>query len=97
MQLGEILTLLLQKAFLYEVVEKFSKEDKQNEEILKQLFLTKIIDMENIYFKIRKKEEKFVLAIYDTNILENEISLEGNFTKEDLLVKLNKNIKVIKK
>lgn len=97
LQLGEILTLLLQKAFLYEVVEKFSKEDKQNEEILKQLFLTKIIDMENIYFRIRKKEEKFVLEIYDTNILENEISLEENFTKEDLLVKLNKNIKVIKK
>lgn len=88
--------ILINRALELTALEKISKDDNINFDILKNIFNTKIISIENINIII-KKEEILKIQIYDTNILENEIVISNK--KEDvktIIVKLEKNIKIIK-
>lgn len=69
----------------------FSKDVKENFDIIKRVLNTKVIDLEKVYFEIRKLEEKIIIKIYDENNLELEE--EYNYIKE-VNVKLNKKIKL---
>lgn len=58
-------------------------------EVMQRIFETRIINLEELYYKIQKQEEKYYVQIFDENIKEEkfEINLMEN-------IKINKKIKI---
>ena len=84
--LNSIQKMIITKACKEKVITIFSKNIKENYEILKNILNTDIIELEKIYLKIQSKDENTILEIYDE---ENDYK-----TLELPKVKLNKKIKV---
>ena len=70
------------------VLNIFSKNIKENYEVYKNIFETKIIDLEGINIEISKENR---IKIYDENSLEKE---EKCTEFEELIVKRNRKIKI---
>ena len=60
---------------------------------MENIFLSKIIELENINLKLTKDEEKFYITIYDEEIEDSKIELK-NIVKQDIKIKLNKKTKL---
>lgn len=89
--INTIQRLVITKACKQKAITIFSKNIKENYEIIKNILKTDIIELEKMYFKIIKKEDKIFLEIYDEEDLYKTIELKKI---EELNVKLNKKIKV---
>lgn len=59
-------------------------------EIMKHIFITRITNLEELYYKTTKEKDKYYIQIFDENITEEKFEIEKN---EQL--KLNKKIKII--
>ena len=75
------------------VINKLSKNDQINYEIIKKILLSKIIFLQYIHIKINILDESIILTIYDEEIEKNKIII-NNITKDDIIVKTNKKIKL---
>ena len=89
--LDTIQKMIITKACKQKIITIFSKNIKENYEILKNILNTDIIELEKIYLKIKTEEEKTVLEIYDE---ENVYKILELPKAKELNVKLNKKIKV---
>ena len=58
-------------------------------EVMKHIFKTRIITLENLYYKISSESEKYFVQIFDENVSEEKFEIH---TKEKL--KINKKIKI---
>lgn len=58
-------------------------------EVMKHVFKTRIITLENLYYKISSESEKYFVQIFDENISEEKFEID---TKEKL--KINKKMKI---
>lgn len=84
---------IITKACNLKVLTIFSKNVKENFEIIKDILETKIIDLEKVYFEVKKAENKIVVKVYD----ENNLELEKEFIEiKELNVKFNKKIRLFK-
>ena len=83
--------LVITKACKLKIITIFSKNIKENYEIIKSILQTDIIELEKIYFKFIQKENKIILEIYDEDNIYKTLEFS---TIEELNVKLNKKIKV---
>lgn len=83
--------LIITKACKQRIITIFSKNIKENYEIVKNILQTDIIELEKIYLKIIVKEGKTLLEIYDEENMYNTIEMQNI---EELNVKPNKKIKV---
>lgn len=83
--------MLIQKAEELKCMNKITKQEN-NFEILRSLFNTRMINLENMVVKLQKKET-IEAYLYETDILEKKIPL--SISKEDLIVKLDKKIKLL--
>lgn len=83
--------ILIQKAKELKCINQIAKEEKDFE-ILRMLFDTRMINLENMVAKLQKKET-IEVCLYETDILEKTILLP--IEKEDLTVKLDKKIKLM--
>lgn len=83
--------MLIEKAEELKCINKIAKEEKDFE-ILRTLFDSRIINLENIVIELQKKETIEAL-LYETDILEKKILL--SISKEDLIVKLDKKIRLL--
>lgn len=83
--------LVITKACKLKIITIFSKNIKENYEIIKNILQTDIIELEKIYFKFIQKENKIILEIYDEDNIYKTLEFS---TIEELNVKLNKKIKV---
>lgn len=90
-ELNSIQKMIITKACKEKVITIFSKNIKENYEILKNILNTDIIELEKIYLKIQSKDENTILEIYDE---ENDYKTLELPKVEELNVKLNKKIKV---
>lgn len=84
------------KEEIEETEKKLVKKAKQKKlisdvpfEVMKHVFKTRIITLENLYYKISSESEKYFVQIFDENISEEKFETE---TKEKL--KINKKIKI---
>lgn len=84
---------IINKAIEMKVINKISKNNQINYEIIKKLLLSKIISLQDINIKINCKSEGTVLTIYDEEIEDDEI-IFNNITKGDICVRTNKKIKL---
>lgn len=83
--------LIITKACKQRIITIFSKNIKENYEIIKNILKTDIIELEKIYFKFIQEENHILLEIYDEENIYKTIKLDKI---EELNVKLNKKIKV---
>ena len=61
---------------------------------MKNIFDLKIINLEDIYLELKKKDNEYIIKFYDEKeTLEKEIKLKLEFNKKDK-IKLNKKIKL---
>lgn len=92
--IGDINTLqrlIITKACKKKAITIFSKNIKENYEIIKNILKTDIIELEKMYFKFKQNENHIILEIYDEENLYSTIEYERI---EELNVKLNKKIKI---
>ena len=84
---------LIDKVEELKIITKIVKDKEKNYDIMENLFLSKIIELENINLKLTKDEEKFYITIYDEEIEDSKIELK-NIVKQDIKIKLNKKTKL---
>lgn len=87
----------IEKGLIYKAIElkcmsQFVKNERQNYEISHLLFSTKTINLSNLDIELKWEEELKVL-IYETDILEKEISVQVN--RKDVIAKFDKKIKLL--
>lgn len=92
-QIQKIEEELIKKACNQKVLVTFSKNKNLNSKLLKLLFITKIINLENAIYILKYRKGILKIEIYDTTIQEDEKEIEIT-EKVELQVKLNKKIKV---
>ncbi len=92
----EVQMLLIKKAHELKVIDYFSNEEEIDYKILKNIFLVRVINLEDLYLKITKEKENYYIQLFDENAFEEKIELEGleNINKKDLSFKINKKIKI---
>ena len=88
-ELNKIAEVLFNKALEMKVIIKIYNDNEENINILKNIFITRIITLEDIYIKINS--EQLVLTMYDEEIEECKIKLKNELKP---IIKLNKKIKL---
>lgn len=85
---------IIKKLYDKKIINTISTNEKNDIEIIKNIFDLKIINLEDIYLQIKKKDNTFFIKIYDEKeTLETQIELNLEFNKKDK-IKLNKKIKL---
>ncbi len=74
-KINEISKIIIDKAIELKVLEEVSKDKETNYEILKNIFNTRIIRLENAYIKLIKEKDKYFVQIFDENIFEQKIEI----------------------
>lgn len=87
---------ILAKAHKLKVIERLSKNEDINYELLKNLFIVRSINLEEISVKVLKEKEKFFVQIFDENSLEEKYELKNsqNISKRNLEIRLNRKVKI---
>ena len=85
---------LIEKANALKVFAQIAKEKNMSYEIIKNIFKTKIISISNMAIELTELDGELRINLYDSNVFEKTIKIE-NLTKEDVLIKPNKKIKII--
>lgn len=89
----EIERKLIKKASEQKILTKFSEEEETNYQILKQIFTSKIIDLNEIVYTLKYTKGTLTLNIYDGNTHDETKQIRIT-EKTELSVKLNKKIKI---
>lgn len=87
---------LLNKSIEQKVIQKFTKNDDIFYFIWKKIFTLRVINLNEISFKIVKNKDKYEMQIYDDDLFEEKIELESSI-KDNLKesgIKLNKKQKI---
>ncbi len=94
-QLELVAKMIIKKAQELKVIEKFAKNEDINYLLQKSIFNTRNINLEEIYIKLTKDKEKYLLQIFDGKSFEEKIELHfENLNKKDLNILFNKKVKV---
>jgi len=88
---NQIQRIAITKACNQKIINIFSKDVKENYEIIKNIFNTDIIELEKVFLKFIKQKDNILLEIYDEENKYKTIEFEDI---KELNVKLNKKIKV---
>ena len=86
----------MRKAEELKVLNQLSKDEEKNYQILKNIFETRSINLNELYIKIVRENEKYYLQIFDENAFEEKIELKlfEQASKEEIPMKLNKKVKI---
>ena len=86
---------LLEKSHNMKIIEKFSKQEDVDYELLKYIFSTRSINLEEIYVKLTKEKENYFIQIFDGESFEDKIQIQepDKINKKDLYIRLNKKVK----
>ena len=71
---------LLKKATQLYAIHEVTADEKANEEILENIFDSKMIDLDHMVIQTRVTEGKLYIEYYDENIVENTIQLQSDRT-----------------
>lgn len=85
---------VIKKLYDNKIINTISTNEKNDIEIVKNIFDLKIINLEDIYLEIKKKNNEYTIKFYDEKeTLEREINMTLEFNKKDKM-KLNRKIKL---
>ncbi len=89
-----IFSVLIQKMYRLKLINTISTNEKMDIRMVSCLFDLQMISLEEVYFELTKKGEKYVLNIYDDkDTFEECIEMDLIFHKKDK-VKLRKKVKL---
>ena len=91
--LNTLIKEIIDKALEMKIINRILNNDEQNYLMTKDLFLSKIITLEDINIKPLSKNNEIYLTIYDEEIEDTKIKLE-TITKEEINIKFNKKTKL---
>lgn len=94
-ELRNVKKKLISKLCDLKIIERFSKDEEKNYQILEYIFNTKTTNMNKIFVKLKYKDKKLYMEYYDEDALEIEKDI--NFSKDDfneLSKKMDKKIKI---
>ena len=84
---------LIKKACDRKFLVKFSEDEELNYQILRNIFVSKIITLEEIIMILKYNKDVLSVELYDGDIIENTVNIKIK-EKTELSVKLKKKIKV---
>ena len=86
---------VLEKAHKLKVIERFSKQEDVDYELLKCLFQNRNINIEDIEVKLIKEKENYYIQVFDGNGIgeKKELPNKVNMNKKDLAIRFNKKVK----
>lgn len=87
---------LIKRAHEMKLIEKLSKEEEEDYELLKDIFRIRAITLEEINIKLAKEKDKLYIQVFDgENMEENQLIEEKDkFKAKDLYIRFNKKIKI---
>ena len=86
--------LLIKKLYNNKVINTISTNEENDIEVVKKIFDLKMINLEDIYLQIKKKDDEYIVKFYDDKeTLETEEIIKLEFKKKDK-IKLNRKIKL---
>ena len=87
---------ILQKAHKLKLIQKLSKREDLDYELLKKVFNTRSINLEEIDVKLFKETDGFFVQVFDENSLEEKYQIIGidNITNRDFELRYNKKVKI---
>jgi hypothetical protein len=88
--------IILQKAHKLKLIQKLSKREDLDYELLKKIFSNRSINLEGIEVKLLKEKDGFFIQVFDENSLEEKYQITGieNITNKDFELRYNKKVKV---
>lgn len=87
---------LIKKACNEKILTRLSQDDNVNYKILKNIFVSKIVNLDNIIIVLNYNKGILTVGFYDGNIIENTVEIKIE-EKTELAVRLNKKIKIFGK
>ena len=93
-RINKVSELLIQKAVENKIWIKICNDVSLYGKILREIFNTRIIALENIFVEMCIKDEKIYLNIMDEKNLEKEIEIKSKLNNDEFLIKLNKSVKL---
>jgi hypothetical protein len=90
--------LLVKKANNLKVIENFAKDEEINYQIIKNIFYTRSINLDQVYIRLLKEKEDFFVQLFDGKAVEEKNRLDGinTMNKKEFGIKLNKKTKVFR-
>ena len=93
---------ILNKAHKLKVIEKLSKQEEFDYQLLKYIFQNRSINLEELQVKLIKEKNKenknikYIVQIFDGNNTEEKVELENSekLVNKDLAIRFNKKVKV---
>ena len=92
----------MNKAHKLKVIEKLSKQEEFDYQLLKYIFQNRSINLEELQVKLIKEKNKenknikYMVQIFDGNNTEEKVELENSekLVNKDLAIRFNKKVKV---
>lgn len=84
----EIIELIIKKAQTLKIWDVFSENAELTYKVLREIFNTKIIKLENINIQCRYEEKTLYIEYYDDTVIENTIKIEMENVKIKKKIKL---------
>ena len=95
-KIQDVIKQLINKSIKSKVLVNLSTNQEVNYLVLKEIFNSKIINLQIINIDFTKENGKLFLKMFDENVFDEQIDLGdlNTFNMKDFLVKFNKNIKL---
>lgn len=91
----DLLKKILNKSHKYKVIQKFSNREEVDYELLKKIFVSKSINLEEIEIRLTKEKEGFFVQVFDGKSLEENYKMKEieNIKNKDFEIRYNKKVK----
>ena len=80
---------MLEKAKKLNAIEDVTDDQRVNEEILNNIFSSKMIDLDNMVIETKVEEGKLYVEYYDEKVMETKMQIQSDKT-----IKLKKKTKI---
>ena len=86
---------LLEKSHKLKVIERFSKQEDIDYTLLKYIFQTRSINIEEVEIKLIREKDKYFIQVFDGNGTGEKIEMKNpeNVNKKELAIRFNKKVK----
>lgn len=94
--IDETTKIIIKKSQEMKVLQKIAKNEETDFQILRNIFTSRIIKLENVELKLTKEKDNIYLQLFDEDLFENkvEIGLKDTFPIKDLKIRFNKRVKI---
>ncbi len=88
--------VLIQRAGELKAINVFSKDEEINYKMVKNIFNSRIMNLEELCIKLTKEKEKLYIQLFDDNVFEEKtvLGISERIKNKDLEIRFNKKVKI---